>query len=76
MSKAKKNDKPSDSDDSEPEMAPWAIEIEFFNKPSFMCSILELTVDKEHIAIVKDDQTILAFPRDAVRKILTMHTKK
>lgn len=79
MSKSRKGDKPNDeeSDETEaPKNAPWACEVEFFGKPSFMSSVLELTVNNEHVSIVREDGTILAFPYESVSKILIMHTTK
>lgn len=79
MSRAKKNDKSDPEDDDAEETAkkaPWAVEIEFFNKPSFMASILEIKADAEHISVIKDDGTLLGFPHEAIRKILVMQTRK
>lgn len=79
MTRPRKNDKPNDQDPEEaeePKMAPWACEIEFFDKPSFMSSILELTVNAEHISITQESGTLLAFPYELVSKVLIMHTKK
>jgi hypothetical protein len=73
----RKSDKPEDQEQGgeEPKMAPWACEVEFYDKPSFMSSVLELSIDAEHISIVQESGTILAFPYEAVTKILIMHTK-
>ena len=77
MSKPRKNDKASDTDDTdEPKQVPWAIEIEFFNKPSFMASVLEFQVDDEHISVVRSDGSVMGFPYESVRKILIMQTKR
>lgn len=79
MSKSRKNDKPVEPEEGEveaPKPAPWAIEIEFYNKPSFMCSVLEIQADNEHVSIVQDNGTVIAFPYDAVSKVLVMHTTK
>lgn len=79
----KKNEKPNEpmddeSGDSSEEKkpAPWAVEIEFLNKPSFMCSILELRIDGERIAVTKDDGSIHTLPYGNVSKILVMNTTK
>ena len=79
MTRPRKNDKPNDEDPNEaeaPKMAPWACEIEFYDKPSFMSSVLELSLNGEHISIVQETGTILAFPYELVKKVLVMHTKK
>jgi len=79
MSKSRKNDKPVEPEENEvadSKPAPWAIEIEFYNKPSFMCSVLEIQTDAEHVSIVQDNGTVIAFPYDAVRRVLVMHTTK
>jgi hypothetical protein len=81
MSK-KKNDKPSEPMDEgeEPEAvakaAPWAVEIEFLNKPSFMCSITELRIDGDRIVVTKDDGSIHTLPYGNVSKVLVMNTTK
>ena len=74
MSKARKEEKLEDAD--EPEKAPWAVELEFFNKPSFMSAILEIKIDRDQVSVVKDDNSLLNFPYQAIRKILIMQTKK
>jgi hypothetical protein len=71
MTRQKKSDKSGES-----ETAPWAVEVEFYNKPSFMASIVDITVDKDHISLTREDGVVLGFPRDAVRKVLVMHTIK
>jgi len=80
MTRPRKNDKPNDEEPAEeteePKTAPWACEIEFFDKPSFMSSVLELSVNAEHISLVQESGTILAFPYELVSKVLIMHTKK
>lgn len=77
MSRSRKGDKPNDEEEAEaPKNAPWACEVEFYGKPSFMSSVLELTVNNEHVSIVREDGTLLAFPYDSVSKILIMHTIK
>lgn len=81
MARQRKNEKQpddqeEDSDTIETKQAPWACEVEFYDKPSFMSSVLELSVDGEHISIVQESGTILAFPYELVSKVLVMHTKK
>ena len=78
MSRSRKSDKPDDQESEEgtaPKTAPWACEVEFYDKPSFMSSVLELSVDHEHVSITQESGTIVAFPYELVSKILIMHTK-
>lgn len=78
----KKNEKPNDEPMEEneqtpsPKPAPWAVEVEFLTKPSFMCSIIELRVDGDRVVVVKDDGAIHTFPHSNVSKILVMNTTK
>ena len=79
MTRPRKSDKPNEEDPDEaeaPKMAPWGCEIEFYDKPSFMSSVLELSVNSEHISITQETGTILAFPYELVRKVLIMHAEK
>jgi len=77
MAKKKSNDDDIDDDEvKEKKIAPWAIEIEFYNKPSLMYSVLEITATDDLISIVRDDESVIGFPSSAVCKILVIKTKK
>lgn len=76
MAKKKANEDEDEDEVKEKKLAPWAIEVEFTNKPSFMCSILEIKVTDDLISIVREDDSVIGFPATSVRKILVMQTKK
>jgi len=77
----KKEQPPKDPEDeltlpNSPPITPWACEVEFFNKPSFMSSIIDIQIDKEHVSLTREDGSVIAFPYETVSKVLVMHTKK